>query len=34
VPMQALLIIFAGVAVCWLGTVAARVRFPKRNLRA
>jgi hypothetical protein len=33
-PMQALLIIFAGVAVCWLGSFAARVRFRKHNVRA
>jgi Dolichyl-phosphate-mannose-protein mannosyltransferase len=30
-PMQGLLIVFASVAVCWLGTAAARVRFRKRN---
>jgi hypothetical protein len=33
-PMQALLIICAGVAVCWLGAFAARVRFRKRDVRA
>jgi 4-amino-4-deoxy-L-arabinose transferase-like glycosyltransferase len=33
-PMQALLIIFAGVAVGWLGAFAARVRFRKRHVRA
>lgn len=33
-PMQALLIIFAGVAVCWLGEFAARLRFRKRNVSA
>ena len=33
-PMQALLIIFAGVAVCWLGAFAARIRFRKRDVRA
>jgi 4-amino-4-deoxy-L-arabinose transferase-like glycosyltransferase len=33
-PMQALLIIFAGVAVCWLGGFATRVRFRERNVRA
>jgi hypothetical protein len=31
VPMQALLILFAAVAACWLGTVATRVVFGKRN---
>jgi 4-amino-4-deoxy-L-arabinose transferase-like glycosyltransferase len=31
VPMQALLILFAAVAACWLGTVATRVGFWKRN---
>jgi len=30
-PMQALLVLFAAVAVCWLGTVATRVAFWKRN---
>jgi len=32
-PMQALLIIFAGVAGCWLGAFAARVRFRKGDVR-
>jgi 4-amino-4-deoxy-L-arabinose transferase-like glycosyltransferase len=32
-PMQALLIIFAGVAGCWLGAFAARLRFRKRDVR-
>ena len=32
-PMQGLLIVFAAVAVCWLGAAAARVRFRKRNVR-
>jgi hypothetical protein len=31
-PMQALLIIFAGISVCWLVTLAARVRFRKGNV--
>ncbi len=30
-PMQGLLIVFAGVAVCWLVAFAARVRFRRRN---
>ena len=33
-PMQAILIIFAGAAVCWLGSFAARVRFRKHNVPA
>ena len=33
-PMQALLILFAGVAACWLGAFAARVRFRKRDVRS
>jgi hypothetical protein len=31
VPMQALLILFAAVAACWLGTTARRTGFRKRN---
>jgi len=31
VPMQALLILFAAVTVCWLGTVATRVGFRKQS---
>jgi 4-amino-4-deoxy-L-arabinose transferase-like glycosyltransferase len=30
-PMQGLLIVFAAAAVCWLGAIAGRVRFLKRN---
>lgn len=33
-PLQALLIIFAGLAVCWLGGFAARIRFRKRRVGA
>ena len=33
-PMQAILIIFASAAVCWLGSFAARVRFRKHNVPA